>query len=103
MYVQQPTFSSCTFWKKYLQKHPLVSDNEARDLIQRDVKTMHLAFRGLLTSRHYLVLNLMLAYTLSHGVKKSPFTASENNSFHDGSTCLLPEGQDDFTDAVHIF
>ena len=33
---------------------PLVSDNEARDLIQRDAKTMHLAFRGLLTSRHYL-------------------------------------------------
>ena len=34
---------------------PLVSDNEARDLIQRDAKTMHLAFRGLLTSRHYVV------------------------------------------------
>jgi GNAT superfamily N-acetyltransferase len=32
----------------------LVFGNEARGLIQRDAKTMHLAPRGHLTSRHYV-------------------------------------------------
>jgi hypothetical protein len=31
---------------------PLVSGNEAIGLLQRDAKTLHLAFRGPLTSRH---------------------------------------------------
>ena len=33
---------------------PLVSGNEAIGLLQRDAKTLHLAFRGPLTSRHYV-------------------------------------------------
>ena len=37
---------------------PLVSDNEARGLIKRYVEIMHLARRGLLTSRHYVQLDI---------------------------------------------
>ena len=33
---------------------PLVSGNEATGLIQRDAKIVHLARRGLLSSRHYV-------------------------------------------------
>jgi len=36
---------------------PLVSGNEAIGLLQRDAKTLHLAFRGPLTSRHYIYIS----------------------------------------------
>ena len=48
----------------------LVFGNEARGLIQRDAKTMHLAFRGLLTSRHYIAGDI-LAMTAGLSTMKS--------------------------------